>query len=388
MKYDICVVTGTRAEYGVLRPVLSAIKNNACAQLDLMVTGTHLSPAFGNTVNEIIRDGFEDYRAVPIPIDDDSRRGMAHSTGVAIDKFSAFFSERCPDILVVLGDRFETFAAAVAAYLLRIPIAHISGGDVTEGAVDDGLRHCITKLSSIHFPGSEKSAQRLIQMGEEPETVYKYGDTGVENCLNVKKLPRKQLADILKFPQMLEKYAVVTFHPVTMEPDSAVRQIKELISAMEALDDISYIITMANADAGGRIINAAWEDAVKKNKNWLLTPSLGVQKYLSALTYASVVLGNSSSGVVEAPVLKVPTVNIGDRQKGREMAKSVICCETKKGEIIKSVKKALSEEWLNEIKSDCSVFDNMTTSEKIVDTILTLLRDGKIKDRKVFHDII
>ena len=385
--YKVCVVTGTRAEYGLLRPLLIKLNDNESIDLQLVVTGSHLSEKFGNTQKEIQEDGFHNYSKLPIPIDDDSKEGMAFSTGVALQKFAELFSEQKPDLLVVLGDRFEIFAVAAAAHMIGIPTAHISGGDVTEGAVDDVIRHCITKMSVLHFPGCEQSRKRIIQMGEQPEAVFNVGEPGVENCLKRELMSRDALAANLQFPYIRENYSVVTFHPVTMENNTAEGQMQELISAMEEIPDMAYIVTLANADAGGRMINEIWMHEGRKHTNWLIVPSLGVLRYLSAIKYAKLVVGNSSSGVVEAPSMKTPTINIGDRQKGRMMAESVICCEPKKTDIVKAMKTALTNDFQGKTKHIKSPFGDGTTSEQIMEHILKFLHKERITQEKKFYDI-
>lgn len=387
MKYKICVITGTRAEYGLLRNVLFKLRDNSDVNLTIVVTGSHLSSSFGNSQDEILSDGFYDYAKIPIPIDDDSREGMAASTGVAMTRFSEFFTEYRPDIIVVLGDRYEIFAAVSAAHIIGIPVAHISGGDVTEGAVDDAFRHCITKMSVLHFPGCEQSAKRIIQMGEEPNRVFNVGEPGVENCLKLKLLPRQGLANSISFSGIMDDYSIVTFHPVTMEENTVQSQVYELIGAMDSMEHMSYIITMANADAGGRAVNDIWMSERKQHPNWMVVKSLGALKYLSALSYARLVIGNSSSGVIEAPAIGVPTVNIGDRQKGRMMAKSVVCCKPCKEDIIVAMNKALSDDFQENLKHIESPFGNGTTSERIVDILLNFLKNKCETNEKHFHDI-
>ncbi len=385
--YKVCVVTGTRAEYGLLRPLLIKLNGHDSIDLQLVVTGSHLSEQFGNTQKEIQEDGFLEYIKLPIPIEDDSKEGMAFSTGVALQKFAELFSEQKPDLLVVLGDRFEIFAVAAAAHMIGIPTAHISGGDVTEGAVDDVIRHCITKMSVLHFPGCEQSRKRIIQMGEQPETVFNVGEPGVENCLKRELMSRDALADNLEFPYIKRDYSVVTFHPVTMENNTAESQMQELINAMEEIPDMAYIVTLANADAGGRMINEIWGREGKKHTNWLIVPSLGVLRYLSAVKYAKLVVGNSSSGVVEAPSMKTPTINIGDRQKGRMMADSVICCEPKREAIVRAMNTALTNEFQEKAKHIKSPFGDGSTSEKIMEHIVKFLRSERISHEKKFYDI-
>lgn len=386
-KYKIFVITGTRAEYGLLRELLFKLQKNDKIDLKLVVTGSHLSNAFGNTQDEIIEDGFDDYIKVPIPMDDDSKEGMAVSAGVAMVKFAELFTSYRPEMIIVLGDRFEIFAVASAAHLIGIPVAHISGGDTTEGAVDDAIRHCLTKMSYLHFPGCEQSRMRIIQMGEQPDRVFNVGELGVENCLNMNLMPRQELAGNLKFDGIKRNYSVVTFHSVTMENNTAVTQVYELIKAMDLFDDMSYIITMANADAGGRTINEIWIEEGKKRSNWLVVTSLGVFRYLSAVKYAKLVIGNSSSGIVEAPSMGTPTINIGNRQKGRMMAESVICCEPKERDIASAMRDALEPKFQERAKHVKSPFGDGFTSNQIVDAILNYLNNRSETTEKHFYDI-
>lgn len=386
-EYQICVITGTRAEYGLLRELLFKFRKNPRIDLGLVVTGSHLSDTFGNTENEIIEDGFKNYIKIPIPMDDDSKEGMAYSAGVALQKFAELFKNYKPDLLIVLGDRFEIFSAVSAAHLIGIPVAHISGGDVTEGAVDDAIRHCLTKMSYLHFPGCDQSAKRIIQMGEQPERVFNVGELGVENCLNMQLMSRSNLARNLKFEAVNSLYSVVTFHPVTMENNTAVDQIHELIKAMEYYDNMSYIITMANADAGGRIINKIWTQEEKKHSNWLVVTSLGVLRYLSAVKYAKLVIGNSSSGIVEAPAMGTPTINIGDRQKGRMMGESIISCEPKCDRIIESINEALKDSFQEKMRDIKSLYGDGTASDQIIDNILDYLKSKRQTSEKHFYDI-
>lgn len=383
----VCVVTGTRADYGLLRPLLFKLRQNDDIGLQLVVTGSHLSEKFGNTQREIQDDGFLDYVEIYIPLENDSKEGMAFSAGVALQKFAELFSKDKPDLLVVLGDRFEIFAVAAAAHMIGIPTAHISGGDVTEGAVDDAIRHCITKLSFLHFPGCEQSRKRIIQMGERPESVFNVGELGIENCLKSKLMDRDKLADNLQFEYIKEKYSIVTFHPVTMENNTAEEQLNELICAMEQIPDMAYIITLANADAGGRLINDIWIREGKNHNNWLVVPSLGVLRYLSAVKYARLVVGNSSSGVVEAPSMHTPTINIGDRQKGRMMAESVICCEPKCAAIVKAMNMALTNDFQEKARHIVSPFGDGTTSDKIMEQIIDFLDHQCTTHEKKFYDV-
>ncbi len=387
MKYKVCVITGTRADYGLLRNLIFRLYNNHKIDFRLVVTGSHLSSEFGNTQDEIIKDGIESYIKIPILLEDDSKAGMAKATGDAMIKFAEYFNNESPDLLIVLGDRYEILAAAIAARMCGIAIAHLSGGDVTEGAVDDAIRHAITKMSELHFPGCEQSARRLIQMGEQPENVYNVGEPGVENCLKLQTLSRQELEKNLNFKYITKHYCVVTFHPVTMENNTGICQVEELIKAMDSIPDMGYIVTMANADAGGRAINDHWLQEQKKHENWLVVPSLGVVRYLSAVRYARAVIGNSSSGIVEAPALGIPTVNIGDRQKGRMIADSVLCCEPVCDSIETAIKRAISEEFHILAENVFSPFGDGTTSEQIEKIILEYLEGNKLKKEKQFFDI-
>lgn len=388
MIHKICVVTGTRADYGLLRELLFRLKANRSVLLDLLVTGSHLSQTFGNTQNEIEADGFLGYSKLPIPIEDDSNRGVSNATGIAICKFTEYFTEKRPDLMVVLGDRYEILAAVIAARMNGIPVAHISGGDVTEGAIDDSIRHGVTKMSQIHFPGCEQSRKRIIQMGEQPHTVFNVGEPGVENCLKTDFLTRQELAQSVSFDGVLSDYCIVTFHPVTMENNTGVAQVNELIKAMDSIDNMNYIVTMANADAGGRAINSLWTEAGKSRDHWRVVTSLGVRRYLSAMRYAKAVIGNSSSGIVEAPSMGVPTVNIGDRQKGRMTADSVITCEPTFRDIRLALQSALSEDFSKMARHVSSPFGDGTTSSKIEEHIMAFLNAGcGSNQKKPFFDI-
>lgn len=387
MKHKVCAVSGTRADYGLLKEILKRLKRLDEIDLRLIVTGSHLEDAFGNTQTEIQRDGFQDYVSLPIAMGDDSKRGMARATGEAVKSFADCFADLKPDLLLVLGDRYEVFAAAVAAHLSGIPIAHVSGGDVTEGAVDDAIRHSITKMSLLHFPGCEQSRRRIIQMGENPARVYNVGEPGVENCIKTDFMSRDALAESVGFDRILSDYCIVTFHPVTKEDNTGEGQVRELIRAMDSISGMSYIITLANADAGGRTINDIWREEGRKRDNWLVVPSLGVVRYLSAMKYASIVIGNSSSGIVEAPSLGVPSVNVGDRQKGRMMAESIITCLPEWGHIRQAIQEALQPEFRERAKKVQSPFGNGDTSELIEKHLIEFLDGPDSKNEKCFYDI-
>ncbi len=340
----ICVVTATRAEYGLLRPVIKGMMNNPDFEVSLVVTGMHLSPEFGLTYREIENDGIPISKKIDILLSADSPSAISKSMGLALISFGEYFSENNFDMVLLLGDRYETLAVACAAVNARIPIAHMHGGEITEGAVDDAFRHAITKMSYLHFTSTEAYRKRVIQMGENPDRVFNVGSTGIENIENVDLLSRDELSQELGM-NLSKDYAVVTFHPVTLENYTAEEQINELLEAIDEFSDMSFIITKANADQNGRIINSILEKYAEDHINARVYDSLGMRRYLSALKYASMVIGNSSSGIIEAPSFRIPTVNIGDRQKGRVRADSVIdCkpCKPQKLDIIKAMKEAVN----------------------------------------------
>lgn len=385
-RYDICVVTGTRAEYGLLRPLLLKLNNITNINLHVIITGTHLLSEFGNTQEEVLKDGYYNIHKLYISMKTDVKEGMAVTTGDAMQKFAMFFAKNRPDMLVVLGDRFEIFAAVSAAHMMNIPVAHISGGDVTEGAIDDALRHSMTKMSYLHFPGCEQSAKRIISMGEHPDRVFNVGELGVENCLNLNLLSREELGISLNTELVLKDYCLVTFHPVTMDDEKPEIQLYELIRAMDRVPNMVFLITMANADAGGQIINNIWREEGKRHFNWFVTESLGLLRYLSAMKYAKLVIGNSSSGIVEAPAFKTPTINIGDRQKGRYVANSVINVLTVEEDILNAINKGLSVKFLETINDSNSPYGDGNTSSLIIKHIQRFLECKPADLAKGFYD--
>ena len=314
----VCIVTATRAEYGLLKPIILKLQAQNNLEVRVVATGMHLSPEFGMTCQEIEQDGIRLDRKIEILLSADTSSAISKSMGLAMISFADYFSERKPDLLIVLGDRYEILAVATTAMNARIPIAHLYGGDITEGAVDDVVRHAITKMSYFHFTATREHRRRVIQMGESPERVFWVGAMSVENACNVKKLSMHDLQEQIAFywNRDLEKMAVVTFHPVTLEDDTAREQFQNILNALDYFEDLKVIFTKANADAGGRVINHIIDDYVNEHpqKSKAYT-SLGQLRYLSAVSLADVVIGNSSSGLSEVPTFHVPTVNIGDRQK-------------------------------------------------------------------------
>lgn len=382
----ICVVTATRAEYGVLRLLLEEIEKDKELELCLVVTGTHLSESFGRTITEIEQDGFRISEKIKILDSEDSTYGICKTMGVAMEKFGELFVRQDPDMLIVVGDRYELIPICSSAMVCGIPIAHISGGELTEGAIDDAIRHSVTKMSYLHFPGCEEYRKRIIQLGESPDRVFNYGDIGVENVKKMNYFSIEELEKDLGI-SLKEKYSCVTFHPVTLEKHSAKRQTEALIEAMARYSDIKFIVTLSNADLDGEKINNMLIHAASEKNNIFCYESLGIRRYLSLVKNAGFVLGNSSSGIIEVPCFGIPTINIGDRQKGRLRAESVIDCEPTYEAITKSIKLALSEEFRYKAKRASNPYGEGDTSEKIVKTIKQFLYDNKIDLKKSFYDL-
>lgn len=384
--YKICVVTATRAEYGVLKKTIKRIMEDEELSLYLVVTGMHLSRQYGYTIQEIIDDRLPISDTIEILSEENDERAITNAMGKETIAFGEIFQREKPDMMLVVGDRYEILPACQCAVIFGIPIAHISGGEVTEGAIDDSIRHAVTKLSHLHFPGCEVYRQRIIQMGEEPQRVFNYGDVGIENIKKMEFMSKGELEKSLNI--LLDKpYACVTFHPVTLEKDSAKHQIKELLHALREIEDMYFIFTKANADMEGQIINDCIDDFVKENENSVAFYSVGIKRYLSLLKEAEFVIGNSSSGIIEAPSLNIPTVNIGDRQKGRLQAESVLNCRPIKEEIIKTIQQARSKEFKETVKNVKNPYEMGETSVLIVKEIKRFLsaENNKIKH---FYDII
>ena len=381
----ICVVTATRAEYGVLRNVIAAIDQDVELELCLVVTGMHLEQRYGNTVHEIYEDGFPITRKIPILSAENGRMGMVNTMADALRKFGQVFSEIRPDMLIVVGDRYEILPICEAAMIYRIPIGHISGGEITEGAMDDCVRHCITKLSQLHFPGCEEYRRRIIQMGEQPDSVFNYGDVGVENIIKMHYMDIDELENSIGF--LLDKpYACVTFHPETLGTTVPEEQVRELLAAIDVFSDMKFIFTGANADVGGEIIDQMIKAFVDDHVNCRWYSSLGICRYLSLLKKSAMVIGNSSSGIVEAPCFGIPTINIGDRQKGRLAADSVINCETKRDAIIAAIYKARTSEFCEIAANAVNPYGAGETSAGIIKEIKNYL-NGEKKISKKFYDV-
>lgn len=382
----IVVLTATRAEYGLLSPVIKRLMKETELGVEVVATGAHVSPEFGLTIKEIENDGVSVDKKIEILLSADTHTAISKSMGLAMISFADYFEESKPDALLVLGDRYETLAVCCAAMNARIPIFHMYGGETTEGAVDEAIRHAITKMSYLHFTTTEAYRRRVIQLGEEPDRVFAVGSTGIENALNTQLLSTQELEDSLGF-KFGNQYAIATFHPVTLEVNSAAEQIKELLDAVQQYPDITFIFTKANADADGRIINQLIEQFSQFNKNCYLVNSLGMKRYLSAIKNAMFVIGNSSSGIGEVPSFGIPTINIGDRQRGRIQGESVINCEPKCDAIKLSIEQALNPEFRKKVSTITNLYGDGNTSSKIVSIIKKCFETGTIDIKKKFYDV-
>ena len=380
----ICVVTGTRAEYGLLYWLLKEIEADKELELQVIVTGMHLSPEFGLTYKEIEKE-FKINKKIEMLLSSDTSVGISKSMGLAQISFAESYDELKPDIVIVLGDRYEIFSATSAAMIARIPIAHIHGGEKTEGAFDESIRHSITKMSHLHFTATEEYKNRVIQLGENPNKVFNVGGMGIENIKRLKLLSKDEFEKSIEFKLNI-KNILVTFHPVTLENSTAKEQFQQLLDAIDELEDTNIIFTKANSDTDGRVINQMIDEYVTKNSHKsIVFTSLGQLRYLSALQYVDAVVGNSSSGLAEAPSFKIGTINIGDRQKGRIKASSVIDCEPNKDSVLKSFEKLYSKEFQETLKTTINPYGDGCASKKIVE-ILKSVDLGNIL-KKSFYDL-
>lgn len=384
-KRRICVVTGTRAEYGLLYWLLREIEADADLDLLLVVTGMHLSPEFGMTVREIEADGFRADERVEMLLSSDTPAGITKSIGMGLLGFADVFDRNRPDVLVLLGDRFEILAAAQAALVARIPIAHIHGGESTIGAIDDAIRHSITKMSHYHYVAAEPYRKRVIQLGEHPERVHVVGAPGLDHVRRSELLTRAEIGQslgvALRIPTLL-----ITYHPVTLDDRDPSEPMTELLAALDAVPEALLILTKANADPRGHIINEMIDSYVAKHADRAKAfTSLGRQRYISALHHVDAVVGNSSSGIIEAPAAHIPTVNIGDRQGGRLRAASVIDCEEKRDDIAAAIREALSPEFRRSASSSISQYGDGNASRRIKEHLKDAPLDSVLKKR--FFDL-
>lgn len=381
----ICIFTSTRAEWGLLQGVAAELRQAEGCELQILGSGSHLSAQLGMTIDEIETAGFQIDERVDILKFDDSPIGICQTVGLALSGYGEALQRLSPDLIVILGDRYESFCLAAAAQVLRIPIAHIHGGETTEGAVDEAFRHSITKMAHIHFPSCEAYRSRVIQLGEDPEHVFNVGALGIENIRKIQCLSRAELEASLQFPLQVP-FFLVTFHPVTLEHATAGAQVQQLFDALDRFPEHRIIFTKANADTDGEVINEMIDTFAAVNPDrCLAVASLGLQRYLSAMKICSAVVGNSSSGILEAPIFNVPTVNIGDRQKGRLRVKSIIDCEADANAISQAIDTALSASFRRDICDLIHPSEQADTARSIVRKLATVELQGIIK--KSFHDI-
>jgi GDP/UDP-N,N'-diacetylbacillosamine 2-epimerase (hydrolysing) len=382
----ICIATGTRAEYGLLKPIIDKVYKADDLELQLVVTGMHLSTEFGLTYHEIEEDGYPITAKIEMLLGSDTPVGITKSMGVALIGFADFFETYKPDIVVILGDRYEMLMVATAAMVAKIPIAHIHGGERTEGLMDEAIRHSVTKMSHIHFTTTEEYRERVIQLGEQPCNVYNVGSLGIENIKTINLMKKNELEENLGF-HFGKTTIMITFHPVTLEDISAEQEFGQLLQVVENHNELSIIFTKSNSDINGRVINNMIDEFVHKNSSRCVAyTSLGMLRYLSSLQYCSAVVGNSSSGIIEVPSFGIPTVNIGDRQKGRVHAGSVIDCGNSSDEIDKALNKALSAEFRKKAVLYTNPYEGKETSEKIISVIRKSLNNG-INLKKEFYDL-
>ncbi len=380
----ICVVTGTRAEYGLLYWLMQEINRDPDLELQLIVTGMHLSPEFGLTYKEVEKD-FKIDKKVEILLSSDTPAGISKSMGLAQISLAETYLQLNPDILVLLGDRFEIFSAASAAAVCGIPVAHLHGGETTEGAFDEYFRHAITKMSHLHFTATEAYRKRVIQLGEHPDRVFNSGGLGVDAILQAKLMSKSELEKAIDF-KFGKRNLLVTFHPVTLERSTASRQFSELLRALDELDDTKIIFTKANADTDGRVINQMIEEYSAKNSERAIQfASMGFLRYISAMQFVDAVVGNSSSGLLEAPSLKVPTVNIGDRQKNRVKAESVLDCLPEEESIKQCIRKIYTKEFQDKVKDSVNPYGNGGASRKIKEILKTVSLENILK--KSFYNL-
>jgi GDP/UDP-N,N'-diacetylbacillosamine 2-epimerase (hydrolysing) len=385
MKKKVCIVTGTRAEYGLLYWLMRGVQVDETFELQICVTGMHLSPEFGLTYKNVEADGFKIDKKIELLLSSDTAVGISHSIALGVSGFAIAFEELKPDLVVILGDRFEMLSVAIAATIGKIPIAHCHGGESTEGVIDEPIRHAITKMSHLHFTSTEKYKQRVIQLGEQPHHVFNVGALGIENINRLKLLDRSEFEKSIGF-SLSKKTLLVTFHPVTLEHATAGNQFQALLNAIDELEETTIIFTKPNADTDGRIIIKLIDEYVSEHSHARSFVSLGQLLYLSALQFADIVVGNSSSGLIEAPSFKKATINIGDRQRGRIFAESVISCEPTQDSIRDALCKAMSNDFQTMLKSVVNPYGNENSSTKIIEVLKAT--NPKLLLKKVFHDVL
>jgi len=381
----ICVATGTRAEYGLLKPLIEKINTDAAFTLQLLVTGAHLSPEFGLTYKQIEADGFTIDSKVEMLMSSDTPEGITKSMGLGMIGYADALKQLHPDLLIILGDRYEMLALASAALIFRVPIAHIHGGEVTEGAYDDAIRHSITKMSALHFTSTEVYRKRVIKLGEQPDRVFNVGAIGLDNFKSLRLISKDELEHNLQIRFKKYNY-LVGFHPETLSDNSVADEFNELLKAIDTQEESFFIFTKANADTNGRIINQMIQEYVNSHSNYsTLFTSLGSLRYLSLMKYVTAVVGNSSSGILEAPSAPTATINIGDRQKGRIQADNIINCEINEKEIKKAFNKVKSDEFQRVVLNTINPYGDGNASAQIVKVLKQT--DFSTLRTKSFYDI-
>ena len=383
----IAIVTSTRAEFGLLLPVVNELRKYEDNELkiDLIVTGTHLSEEYGYTIREISEQNIRIDHKIKIPIASSDALDISKNQAETLLKFAQLFLTAKYNAIIILGDRYEMLAVAIAAGNTHTPIFHLCGGDTTEGAIDEWIRHSITKMSYLHFVTNNESYHRVIQLGENPDRVFNYGSTSIDNIINIPLMDKAKALESINMPEC--DYAVCTYHPVTMEDRDCKKDMAAFLKVIEKNKEIEFIVTKSNADQGGNMINSMLDEASKKIENLHVFSSLGVVRYLSLVMHAMFVLGNSSSGIIEAPALKVPTIDIGDRQKGRLKSSSVINCDADQVSIEKAIKLAISDEFKKQCKNTVSPYGNGNASKLIAEKIIEVVKENNIDLKKKFYNI-
>ena len=382
----ICVVTGSRAEYGLLKGLMRLVAQDENLQLQVIATNMHLSPEFGLTYREIEKDGFTIDKKVQMLLSSDTANATAKSVGLGTIGFADAYEDLKPDMIVVLGDRYEILSAVSTALFYKIPVAHLHGGEISEGAYDDCIRHAITKMSHLHFTSTEEYRRRVIQLGESPDRVFNVGAPGVENIKKIRLMSKEELQESMDGFSLGDKSFIVTYHPVTLENATAAIQCQALLECLDMFPEYKVIFTLPNSDTDGRVIIQMVNDYVLKNPGRCVAyPSLGLTRYLSALKYVTAAIGNSSSGIIEVPSFGKPTLDIGDRQKGRIAAESVCHCDASKNGIMGGLKKILSVDFIQAAKSAVNPYDGGSSSVKIFNILKTVPLEGI--EQKHFFDI-
>ena len=382
----IAVVTSTRAEFGLLMPVIQSLREyeNNELKIEVVVTGTHLSDEYGHTIDEIYRNDILVDETVEIPVDSKDAGDISHNQAITLEKFTRLFMEKKYNGIVILGDRYEMLSIAIAAGNTHTPIFHLCGGDTTEGAIDEWIRHSITKMSYLHFPTNAESYKRIIQLGEDSERVFNYGSTSIDNIIKLSNMPK---SDALKSIGLEEcRYAVCTYHPVTMDNGDVDEMVQNFLEAIKHTPEIEFIVTKSNADQGGAHINELLDASQANITNLHVYISLGVVRYLSLMKSAEFVLGNSSSGIIETPAFGIPTINIGDRQRGRLQSESIINCSTDSESIEAAIQKAMDSEFKKICKSVISPYGDGHAAEHIASKIVEVVSKDEIDLKKKFYD--